>query len=114
MARQRKAQDHTKDAIAQDQEAIAFVRLNAPYLTATAIQNALHIYPEKLTAIAAAAGVDMSKEAKEPRAEDIARHHRFLPIGTVIEKREHWTLIHLESNIPGITGVTRHYAIDDE
>lgn len=114
MGRKRKIQDSVLHQMEEDQEAISFITLNAPYLTMTAIQTALRLSHEKLLALVAASKADVSEEGKEPRASDIAREVGFLPIGTVVEQWQRGTTIHLGSNIPGITRITRHYAMGDE
>lgn len=114
MARKRKPQDHTQDRIARETEAIEFIKLNAPYMNHFAMRNTLNVSHEKLEALIVAAQADVSKEMREPRAEDIIGDIGFLPIGTVVEQWERGTMIHLQSNIPGINGITRHYGLGDE
>lgn len=100
--------------LAQDEEAIEFIKLNAPYLSMQSMETALEISGQKMTALVKMAGVDVTEAGKEPRAYDIAKELGFLPLGTVIEQWKHGTSFHLPSQIPGITRVTRHFAMGDE
>jgi hypothetical protein len=118
--------------LAQDEEAIEFIKLNAPYLSMQSMETALEISGQKMNALVKMAGVDVSEAGKEPRAYDIAKELGFLPIGkqvevvedgkvvkrwvggTVIEQWKHGTSFHLPSDMPGITRVTRHFAMGDE
>ena len=114
MARKRNPQALTKYRIALDAEAIEFIKLNAPYMKHAAMRNTLNVSHEKLEALIVAAQADVSKEMREPRAEDIIGDIGLLPIGTVVEQWERGTMIHLQSNIPGINRITLHYGLGDE
>lgn len=114
MTRKSKRQNQPQDLTALDQEAVEFIKLNAPYMKHAAMRNTLNVSHEKLEALIVAAQADVSKEMREPRAEDIIGDIGFLPIGTVVEQWERGTMIHLQSNIPGINGITRHYGLGDE
>lgn len=114
MPAKRKIRDLEQERLRLDSEAIEFLQLNSPYLSLHAMQRALRVTPEKLAALIVAAKVDVSKEMREPRADEIANDLKFLPVGTQIEQWENGTTIHLRSNIPGINRITRHYGLGDE
>lgn len=112
--RERSPQAKILEQLKTDEEAIEFIKLNAPYLTMKSMRAALQMSEQHLTALMKIAQVSASDCGTEPRASDIEDGLGFLPLGTVIEQWQRGTVFNLSSDIKGITRITRHFALGDE
>lgn len=114
MARKRRhPQDLVMLQLQQDEEAIKFIKLNAPYITMASMQKALKITAQHMNALVEIAGVDVTPEGKEPRAHDIEKYIGFLPLETKVEQWKRGTIFHMPTGREGV-GVHVHFGMGDE